>query len=256
MTMLYRSFAARLLSMIIPGLILLSCKKESVAPGSASLGIVHAVAGSKPLAVNFSNDGPVPYKTGKQLTYQYFDGRNQFKAYSGEQRLRLFQYPDTTDKDLPLFDLQLNLPVGSMSTLFLTGTVEAPDTYFTRDTIPWFPATDSSMAIRFVNLSPGSDPVSINVTGLANGSEVSSIRYKDITGFRNYAATSSISEYVFEFRDAVSGDFITSYTIAGINELGGDNGPNIRRYRSFTLALTGEPGGIGDRARAVFLVSH
>jgi hypothetical protein len=247
--------AVSILSIIIPALLFISCRKENVTPGSASLAIIHLVAGSKPLAVNFSSEGPVPYKTGRQLNYRFFERNNQFKAYSGEQRLRLFQYPDTTNKDLPLFDLQLNLPIGSMNTLFLTGTVDAPDIFFTRNIIPFFPETDSSLAIRFVNLSPGNDPVSINVKGLANGSEVSSIRYKNITDFKNYAATKDISEYVFEFRDAISGDSITSYTIPGINQPGTES-PNIRRYRSFTLALTGEAGGVGDRARAGFLVSH
>ena len=241
---------------LLPAGFFISCKKEKDAPGSAMLTMVNTVVGSRPLAVNFNNDGPVPYNTGRRLNYKAYGFiDNQFRAYSGSQRLRLYQYPDTTSKDLPLFDLQLDLPVGSINSLFLTGTVDAPDTFFTRDVIPFFPAADNAMAIRFVNLSPGSDPVSINLIGLANGSEVSTIAYKSITGFRNYPVNTSISKYVFEFRNAVSGDLITSYSLSGI-DLPGDEAPNRWKYHSFTLALVGEPGGIGMRAQAGFIVDH
>lgn len=246
------SIIVKWLLVLLSALVCMCCKKEAPAPGSASLTIVNAMPGSKPLSINFRNEGPVPYLTGRRLEYKLVE---VLKAYSGPQRLRLFQYPDTANKDVPLFDLQLDLPIGSVNTLFLSGTVNAPDTLFTRDAIPFFAATDSAMAIRFVNLSPGSAPISINRKGLANGSEVSSIAYNTITGFNNYAATSNISKYVFEFRDAVSGDSITSYTIANINEPD-IAAPNLRRYRSFTVALIGESGGTGNRVQTGFLVSH
>ncbi len=219
--------------------------------------MVNTVSGSRPTAGNFRSEGPVLYNKGKQLNYKKAFGCyiNLLPSYAGPQRLRLFQYPDTTSKDVPLFDMQLNLPIGSINTLFLTGTVEAPDTLLTRDVIPFFPAADSVMAIRFINLSPGSDPVSVNVKDLANGSEVSSIAYKKITGFKKYPVRPDMNDYVFEFRNAVSGNLIASITTPNL-WLSGENAPSRWIYHSFTLVLTGEPGGVGSRAQTGFIVDH
>lgn len=229
----------------------ISCKKEAV-PGVASLIAINTIKGSNPLYINFKNEGQVPYSTGGSLMYGF---GIQINSYSGLQRLRLFHYPDTMSKDDPLFDLQLNMPVSSVNTLFLTGTLNAPDTVLIRESIPFIPGSDSSMALRFINLSQGSDAISINLKGHNNGSEVNSIAYKNITEFKKYAVLHSVNEYVFEFRNAITGDSITTYTIPKIN--GEENSDrNQWRYRSFTLALTGVPGETGARAQAGLLVPH
>jgi len=81
----------------------------------------------------------------------------------------------------------------------------------------------------------------LRITGGANGSEVSSLPYKGITGFKNYPATSAISDYNFEFRDAATGALIGTYDVTGINSLlYGFN--NTRLHRNLTLALLGLPG--------------
>jgi hypothetical protein len=119
--------------------------------------------------------------------------------------------------------------------------MSAPDTLFTTDTPPYHPPSDSTIGLRFVNLSPASAPVSVNITGGANGSEVSSLPYKSITDFNNYPATAAISDYNFEFRDAATGALIGSYDVTGINTLlYGFN--NTRLHRNLTLALLGLPG--------------
>ena len=249
----WRRNVAGLLKVLLLSWFFISCEKENLPPGTASLTIVNATVGSKPLATNFSIEGPVPYTTGKRLQYNSFSNNaNQFNAYAGSQRLRLFQYPDTAAGDQPLFDLKLDLPVGSISTLFLTGTVSAPDTLFTRDAIPFFAGGDSAMAIRFVNLSPGSAPISINIIGLADGSEIASLSFKKSSEFRRYAVRDGINDYVFEFRDAESGNLLASYETTGINY----KDPNWWIYRSFTLALIGGPGETGANTQKAFLISH
>ncbi|MHA4811419.1 hypothetical protein ACX0G9_25185 [Flavitalea flava] len=235
---------------------LISCAKESIPAGTASLTIANGVTGSSILSTNFASDGPVTFYTATQLAYKgYAKNQNQFNAYSGSQRIRLFNYPDTLAKDKPLFDLMVDLPVGSISSLFLTGTIDAPDTLLVHDIIPFFPRDDSAMGIRFVNLSLGSGAISVNIQGAVNGSEVTSLGYKAITDFNRYAVKSSLADYVFEFRDAASGTLLASYTTDQINNPGGPN-PNLWIYRSFTIALVGKPDGTGDNAPAAFLLSH
>lgn len=249
--------SAQLLMVLLPACGFISCKKDNLPVESASLTMVNAVSGSRPLSINFSSEGPVNYKDGKKLNYSepYRGEVYLMVSYAGPQRLRLFQYPDTTTKDVPLFDLQLNQPIGSIGTLFLTGKVEAPDTLLTRDIIPFFPAADSAMAIRFVNLSPGSDPVSINIKGLANGSEISSIAYKKVTGFKNYPVKSGMEDYVFEFRNTVSGNLLASVTTTNL-WVPDVTAPSNWLFHSFTLVLAGEPGGTGNRAQTGFIVGH
>lgn len=215
---------------------LLSCSKEATPPGTASLTIVNAVAGSDPyLITNFGGTEPLTwYAFGLQVRY---GAAVQSGSYSGMQKLALYHYPDTGAHSTPLYNLNLDLPAKTIHTLFLTGTMAAADTLFTIDAPPYHPPSDSSMGIRFANLSAGSAPVSVNITGRTPGPEAASLPYKGLTGFINYPATDAISDYTFEFRDAASGALIGSCLMPDVNA----PSFNVRRYRNFTLALIGTP---------------
>ena len=219
---------------------LLACTKQQSFPGSASLTLINAVPNSTPsLVTNFGGTDPITwYKNALKLVYGTSGAANQSLAYTGEQQLAVYRYPDTMAHSTPLFNLALDLQPGSIYTLFLTGTLAAPDTLMTIDNPPYHPATDSSLGVRFVNLSAGSAPISVNITGSANGSEAGSLGYKTITGFRNYSAVAGISHYNFEFRDAATGTLLISYDLTGI----GTASYNARRFRNFTLAYMGLPG--------------
>ena len=226
------------------GCLLLSCAKQNtVHPATANLTLINAVAGSAPsLVPNFSGttDPITWYNTAFKLVYGTATSAYQLSSYSGEQKLAIYHFPDTLAHSTPLFNLTLDLPAGSIHTLFLTGTMTAPDTLFTTDMPPYHPPSDSSLGIRFVNLSPGSAPVSVNITGNANGSEVSSLSYKGLTSFKNYPATAGVSSYTFEFHDVATGTPIATYTVSGIADVA--NTSNIRRYRNVTIALLGQVG--------------
>ena len=222
---------------------MMSCAKQSSPPGTASLTLINAVPGSSPsLVTNFSNQEPISWYNGAlKILYGTWNPTYQKGAYSGDQALTIYHYPDTGAHSTPLFNLTLHLQPGTIHTLFLTGTMSAPDTLFTTDQPPYHPPSDSSMGIRFVNLSPGSAPISVNITGGAYGSEVSSLPYKGITDFISYSATADVSHYNFEIRDAASGTLIGSLDVTGVNYPINSWSPNIRRYRNFTLALLGLP---------------
>jgi hypothetical protein len=217
---------------------ILSCNKEKTFPGTASLTLINAVPNSTPsLVTNFSGTDPITYKSALKLVYGTADKTNQNLAYTGEQQLAIYKYPDTLAHSTPLYNLVLDLTPGTMYTLFLTGTLASPDTLLTIDAPPYHPISDSSLGIRFVNGMAGSVPVSVNLAGSAAGSEVSGLSYKNITGFKNYGATAAVSKYTFEFRNTATGALISSIDVADINKAIS----NARRYRNFTLALIGLP---------------
>lgn len=233
-----------LLSILGLSLILGSCKKELTARGSgtSSLTIVNGLVGNDFLLTDFKRD---------QSTGDYFsmmDGigygtATYFNSYSGQQPLALYHMPDTTAASAPVFRLTLALPVNTIHTLFLAGTPADPDQLLTTDQLPYHPASDSTMGIRFVNISKGSAPVSVNLAGQAKGSEATGLAYKNITTFKNYNAGSQVTSYTFEFRDQATGVLLGSCTVDGVNNDGSSSSPNIRRYKNFTIALLGAPGG-------------
>ena len=228
-----------------------SCKKEQSTPGTSSLTLINAVVGSSALISNYGNTDSLTYYAGAQTLYygSYSSSTNIVSSYSGLVSLSLYQSTDTTKKSNPLYHLDLNLPVGTIHTLFLTGTVSAPDTLFTTDTPPYHPPGDSSVGIRFVNLSPLSSPISINIKNNSATPEIASLSYKRITDFKSYAATSKISSYVFEFRNAASGTLLASYTLSNINAA-----TSLVRFRNVTIAVKGI--GDGSGPMGTFLINN
>lgn len=240
--------------------IIQGCKKENVvSTGTASLTVINAVPGSNPLVTNFSGNYALSnyYKNALQISYGTYNTTYEFGAYSGITPLALYAYPDTLATSKPLYNLSLNLLVNTIHTLFLTGTTTSPDTLLTADQPPYHSSSDSTMGLRFVNLSPGSNPVSVNLSGSANGSEVASLSYKGVTAFKNYATVKAVSSYTFQVKDAGTGNLIASFTFSGINNaIGTNTSANLYRFRNFTLALKGVPGGTGALAQGLFLINN
>ena len=247
---------------IIAGLLLMmgmaSCVKDVAPKEGVSLIVINAVTGSKPLATNFNGTGPVRFIDTRRVVYGQFSlNSNLFEREAGTVLLGLYQYPDTLAKDNPLFNLKLDLHAGSMNSLYLSGTVDAPDTMLVRDQLPGFAPTDTSMGLRFVNLSKGSNPVTVQLVGATTGPEVTALAYKAVSLTKKYPLIRKKGNYVFEFRDAVTNDLLVTYTATGIDNDGiPPRDPNIWIYRNFTLALIGKPGGTGAEAQAVLLIRN
>ncbi|MET6997508.1 hypothetical protein [Chitinophaga defluvii] len=242
----------RILSWSIWLLILFSCSKEKMPPGTASLTMINAIVGSQPLITSFNGGQPNGYYiTAKRISYGVFNSSvNRFSSYTGRQDLALYQYPDTTGKSSPLLQLVIDLPIGAMSTLFLTGTVSKPDTLLTMDQLPYHSAQDSVMGLRFLNLSPGSGQISINLADNAPGSVASSLSFKEMSAFKKFPVRAGIADYVFEFRDE-SGALIARYKSQGLSNPGSIYAGNAWLQKNFTLALIGAPGG-----STILLVPH
>ncbi len=146
---------------MISCLLTAGCTKDFDRPGVASLNIFNGIVGATTIAPDLSEASPIQwYKTSNLLSYGVAGSVNpttnrnnvQFNSYSGTQRFKFFHYPDTLVHSKPLLDIRLDLPVGTVSSLYLTGTTEAPDTLFARDHLTYHPFTDSVTSLRMVNL--------------------------------------------------------------------------------------------------------
>ena len=221
------------------GAFLAACSKQFSEPvyPVAALNVVNALPTSAPLILvqgsissvigDFSNISALSY--GNTFVLTPMKGSEAFYAVQ--------QNGDTASVSPQggdfIFSGKLSFTAGNLYSLFITGADTAnPDYLFVQD-IPLV-HTDSTLGIRFVNLSTGSNAVNVDIQGQPNGGVVSSLAYKSITAFQNFPATSSISSYMFEFRDAASGNLLASYTLGGVHTI---------LFKNMTIALIGQPAG-------------
>jgi len=239
--------------------LLSNCKKTSQPSSPAALNLINAVVGSQPLVTDFAGSDSIGFSIANQLAYGYYSGyTNEFTEVPGIVQLGLFQYPDTTTQISPLYNLTLKLTSGSIYSLFLAGSVSLPDTMLVTDILPYYPNADSVVGIRFVNLSAGSNPVSVNMIGSVLGSEIKSLPYKGISSFHTYLATAEINSYTFEFHDISSGALLANYTLQDMNSGLGPNatsGNDNYLFNNFTLALIGSPDSTGTYAQTCVLIN-
>jgi len=241
-----------------------SCTKETTAVRPqpvSSITVVNAVVGSSPIMVDFNGNSTVSsyYSASQKIGYSSF---YEFSVASGTVPFSAFQLSDTLTPIFKVGDKNNGIvldPAGIYS-LFLCGQLESGlpiDTLFTADKLPYHPPTDSSIGIRFVNLSPGSNPISVNIQGQPNGSEIPNLPYKGITSFKNYSAGYAVSKYIFELRDVNSGLILGKYTMNGINNGAINTSNNLYRFRNFTIVLKGLSGVTsGSAAQGIFLVNN
>lgn len=234
-----------------------SCSKTPVPPGAMSLTIVNTL--TTPLIVNFNEEDSILFTD--RGVGQIVD-RNTALAFGlngGKQIVNLREIntanPIYTWEDHSMLNLLLDLPAGTMGSLFVSGTKEAPDTLLVRDSPLHFPAGDSSMGIRFINLSGEKAAVHVNLAGQADGSETADLAYKNITAFKRYPADASVQQYVFEFRNASDGSLLATAAMNNINNPGTSGAANLWRHRNFTLVFRGVPGS-ADSPPAAFIVRN
>jgi hypothetical protein len=240
-----------------------ACKKTTSLSSNdvAALNVVNALPVSAPLVAVGGTAGPVDFsyipQEPKFGTYQGFGiigsigfgGNAVLTLAAGSNPFYLVQRNADTFLNAKggvsktMFDSVLSLRGNSVYSLFITGEdTTLPDYLLVQDNLVYHPATDSTVSIRFANLSANSQPVSINLEGAATGSEVQSLSYKEITNFTSYTATSAISNYLFVIRDAATGDSLTSYNLTGVGNVSGTASNNIR-FKDLTIALIGQPAG-------------
>jgi hypothetical protein len=174
----------------------------------------------------------------------------EYSPPGGNDTTYVVQGTDTLDLGLKasglLFYDILDLKPDNIYSLFLTGAdTNSPDYLLTTDTIPFYGPTDSTVGIRFVNLSAGSSPMTVNLEGSGIGSEANNLAYKSVTGFKGYACNSTVQSYEFVFRDAATGDSLAVYSLDQNQGYGLiDPFTNILlTFKSATIAIYGSEAG-------------
>jgi hypothetical protein len=226
-------------------------------PNSAPLILVQ---GSISSAIGqFSNIYPLSYATTAVLTPK--SGSESFYALQSNADTGSV----TSKGPYYMFNGVLNFKAASLYSLFITGTdTTNPDFLFVQDALSVI--KDSAVGIRFVDLSTGSNPISINLEGNSIGSEVSNLSYKGITNFKQYINNSTTSDYLFVVRDATTGDSLTQFDfqIAGsINNGNGltdpSNSPNngtLLTFRNVTLAIYGSENSLSNNPLSTMLIDN
>jgi hypothetical protein len=227
------------------------CRKTDTAPSvphPAAFTVINVIPNSAPIIPVFNTNSSIDYFS-NALAIGYSD----FSEYSppgGNDTFYVVQQNSDTLSIGPkaselMFYGILNLKPGGIYSLFLTGAdTSLPDYLLTTDSLPYHGLSDSTVGIRFVNLSTGSNPISINLEGSFNGSEVANLPYKAITGFKNYVCNSTVSNvgYLFVIRDVATGDSLTSCSLIGAGSGGVglfDLNGNALVFKNVTIAVYG-----------------
>jgi hypothetical protein len=123
----------------------------------------------------------------------------------------------STDPAIPavVYDTQtVSIDNTSRYSLFLAGTsTSAIDNILIKESYTQIYA-DSVCGIRFINLAPSSNSINVNLQGSANGSEASNLAYKAYSNFKQYPAKMVNASYIFEFRDATTGNLLATYKLS------------------------------------------
>jgi hypothetical protein len=228
----------------------LACQKTTTAPGvsgAASLTIVNAVPASNPIVAVINTGEPIMYFSNAQ--YIPYGRDVEYSPLPGKDTIYAVQYNSDTlnvgpkTSDLMYYDVDALLNRGIYSLYLCGADTSSPDFLFTTDILPSYSSSDSVMGVRFVNLSTGSNPISINLEGSANGFEVANLPYKGITTFKQYPCNSGVADYIFVIRDAASGDSLTNFDFGGQNNGYGlldlTNGGALLTFHNITIAIYG-----------------
>jgi len=225
-----------------------SCNKITTAPnvsGVAAVSVINAIPNSNPVTPVFNTSSPITWFIDAQsIGYGY---SSEYSPVAGNDSLYVVQNDDTLNINLKasifMYNGILPLRISGIYSLYLCGAdTSSPDYLFTTDTLPSYGPTDSVLGIRFVNLSTGSSPLSINLEGYPNGSVVGSLPYKGVTGFGQYVCNSSTSGYFFVVRDQASGDSLTQFNLNNVNQNGFLVDPmsgSLLWFRNVTIAIYG-----------------
>jgi hypothetical protein len=162
-----------------------------------------------------------------------------------------------------MFNGVLNFKAGSLYSLFITGAdTTSPDFLFVQDVLPVI--KDSAVGIRFVNLSTGSNPMSINLEGSSIGSEVSNLAYKGITSFQQYVNNSTTVDYFFVVRDAATGDSLTQFDFLASGSSNNGNGlidpsnslnnGTLLTFKNITIAVYGSESANSNNPLSTMLI--
>ena len=230
-----------------------SCKKNEVSAGNpATLSVFNALEDGTHCYIDLSGSRSAPFRTSRTLFNKNFAlNNNVFNMNAGTQPVAFYSTLDTLPKDAPVIDADLNIEQGVIYSMFLYGSKSAADYYLIKEQIPASNEKDSVTFIRFANFSEEQD-VSINLKDEPAGSFAQQLPKLSLSEFTQLKSDRSVTGYEFEIRDRVSGDLLTTYTVAEVYGIG----PLVWFNKAYTLVLTGKYGGTGNAELKIVRMPH
>lgn len=181
-----------------------SCKKASVNPGLISFNVIQATTDVPSVYVYFTATPSNFYQQQAIIPY----AASAEYGIAPNTPLVVVSSADTSKN---LLSGTLHLKNGGIYSLYLAGPASHLDTLLLQDQIPVH--ADSSSGVRFINLSSGRQPITVNLQGNpSTQTEFPVLAYKHISSFKSYPATSAITSYNFEIRDQASGLLLSTFT--------------------------------------------
>lgn len=217
----------------------ISCSKDENLEGIAALTIVNTLPGADLIITSFTE--PNDEKVFSHITaakYGIYEPVNRQGIPAKQQSLSVYKMPDTLDRNKPLYHITVSPAPNEISTLFLTGTLEQPDQLMLTGTPPHHNVADSLMGIRFVNLSFGSQPLRIKISGPTVNLTQDNLSYKGVSDYAKISAKSNAGDLKIEVYNPSSATPIISYSL---NEVGVIKMDNKWRFRNFTFVVYGLP---------------
>lgn len=244
----------KILILLLTGLVIQSCKKAERIPTMASLTIVNAaidIAGTKSYASNKQVSwSAIP--VGDVVNFANF---KHLGAFPGAKNIVVVNSADTTKT---LYSGTAEFKEGGLNTLFLcgqTGTYEG--VYLADEVFPYY--TEEVVGVRFINLSPNSPAVSVNLTATPTVNEKANLGYKQKSEFKAYPANAAVitTGIAFQVKNATTGALLASYTLPATAVSPYTTATVAQaRFKNVTLVIKGLVGGTGTNAFGVFPVSH
>lgn len=244
----------KILMILFAGLVIQSCKKEESLPALGSLTVVNAAIDAA-VAKAYASDKKVNWSaipTGDVINFANF---KHFGVFVGGKSVNAVISADTTKT---LYNGTGDFKEGGLNTLFLCGQTGAYEgIYLVNENLPSY--TEEVVGIRFINLSPNSSAISVNLTATPTVNETASLMYKQKTEFKTYPANAAVitTGIAFQVKNAATGALLASYTLtAAAVSLYTTATVAQARFKNVTLVIKGLVGGTGANAFGVFPVAH
>jgi len=225
---------------------IIACEKTRSIPAAASITIVHAMAGGNPIVPKFGTDTSGRYykgpSTGSTMVKINYGAVQLYTQLAGAVPLKVVP---STDTMFNIFNGSVSLSPYGVYSFFLSGDTAHADTLLVKDNIPYL--TDSSVGVRFANLSIGGKSLAISLSSDPAHTPIATLGYRQCTNFMKYAATASVGpNYKFQVRDQATGDSLTSYTWT------------FSRFKSHTIVIAGstDPASTGVFKLKLFPVNN
>ncbi|MES2458462.1 MAG: hypothetical protein V4594_23105 [Bacteroidota bacterium] len=231
-----------LISYIFAILFAMACKKDDPKYyATTNLNVVNAAVGAGGIKVNSGISSGFLWSKTASVAY------GASALYGATPETHTIIVVPASDTTKVLFNKTFKMQ--PINTLYFAGQYPNIDTLFRVEhnlpVVSVGAVPDDSMYIRFVNLSPNSPSLSINLKAVTS-KEINALDYKSISEFKKYSALATTSNYVFEVRNATTNLILTSFTVNVSNN----------RYRTLALVIKGLVGASGADALSVFQVSY